>query len=65
MEFKNDLVNVYLKMTALLHGNGIWLLGKWLTNLGEVTVVIVLVAHIFNGKQFGNFATARSVMWLG
>ena len=62
MELKDDLANFFLEVTALLHGHGIWLFGERLADFGEVAVVIVLVAHLFNSILFSNFAIARSVV---
>jgi hypothetical protein len=42
----SDLADFFLKVTALLHSDGIWLFGKGLPDFGKVAVVVVLVAHL-------------------
>ena len=49
LQLKNDLADLLLQVAALLHRDGVGLLGERFPHLGEVAVVVVLVADLVGG----------------
>jgi len=45
LKLEDDFRYLVMEVTALLDGDGVRLLGKWFSNLGEVTVLVILILH--------------------
>ena len=50
LELKYDLADLFLQMTPLLDSYSIGLLCKWISDLREVTVVVVFVFDLYKYK---------------
>ena len=51
MQLKNDLADLLLQVAALLHRDGVRLLGERFPDLGEVAVVVVFIADLGGGSS--------------